>query len=326
MNINFSYSHLAEYQKLVYNLTSIESGFFKEVGMFLTSVPNYSSNTVVVPEFKELSTKSFWSSFKKTKKEIPNNYPNYTGEEFPVLFKEVSQLKVLNVTTFEKEWETIANNFNNILNIVFDNDLNQINVYVTYFGTTSSYNLSNNILNIYLRKDADISQIAFCILSYFIHKYKGNLSWREQQRAVDFLMLNTKIKDLFPNFVSILDSAENPELSIKTLLKSELIYKDLGINIKNSIEINESKVFILKEEVTDFSKQERLVLLELVKNKNTVTTFEQISNILWGDDFSSFSLQAIAKTVERLRCKIVNAGLNRQVIFTKRKEGYLLYD
>ena len=326
MNINFSYSYLAEYQRLIYNIYNVEIGFYKNEGMLLYEDYLDYPNTVVIPRFKCLNQIGFWIDYEKFKKEIPKNYINFIGDEFSILYKDILKQEILNVENIKKDWDNVDKNFVSILETLFQNDLDVINVYLTYFGTVASYNHNNKVLNIYIRKDADISQIAFCILSYFIHKYKGDLTWREQQRAVDFLMLNTKLNELFPKFVSILDSSQNPEIDLSLILNSEQIYKNLGINITSSIEIKGDKILILKEELFTLTKQEKLVLHELIKNKNQITTFEQISNIIWGDDFSIFSLQAIAKTIERIRLKILTAGLNRQVIFTRRKFGYILYD
>ncbi|NCT55726.1 helix-turn-helix domain-containing protein [bacterium] len=326
MHINFSYSPLKEYQGLIYNLYNAESGFYKNEGMFLCSQPNISSSSVVIPNINEISKKSFWAEYKKVKKDIPKKYPSFKGNEFSNLFEEVLKLKVLDTTPIKREWGSVEIEFINIINTLFENDLDEVNVYLTLFGTVASYYIKGSGLSIYLRKDADISQIAFCILSYYIHKYPGKLTWSEQQRAVDFLLSNTKLNGLFPKFYSVIESSKNPECDISLILSSEKLYKELGINLKSSIEYKNNKVYILGEHVTNLTKQEQLVLHEMFINKNQVTTFEQISNILWGDDFSAFSLQAIAKTVERVRSKILNAGLNRQVIFTRRKEGYLLYD
>lgn len=326
MKVSFGYNPLKEYGRLAYNLYSVESGFFKNSGMPLSYEYLKSPNVVVVPKFKELSSKDFWQKYKKIKGEIEKNYSSFLGDEFTGLFKEVSNLSIIETTKTEKDWDTVEEEFNLILNTLFKVDLKTVNVYLTHFGTVSSYNHKGTNLNIYLRKDSDISQIAFCILSYFIHKYKGSLTWREEQRAVDFLLLNTKIKKLFPKFVSILDSSQYTELDPAILLKSEQIYKDLGISTPSSIGIVEDKIFVLGNQITSFTKQEKLALQELVTNKNKITSLDQISLALWGNDYSDFSLQAISKTIERLRQKLFSAGLNRQVIITKRKQGYILYD
>ena len=357
MNVSFCYSHLNEYKKLIYCLYNTETGFYKDAGMHLSYGYSILPNTVIIPKLKDLypfyadlqpeglqqqlrgsytransdlasgiTKKSFWSKYTKIKKEIAKNYPIYTGREFSTLYKSILKLSPLSIKQAEENWNEVAGEFGSILNTLFVNNLQNVNVYLTYFGTVSSYNHKGRNLNIYLRKDADISQIAFCILSYYIHKYPSKLTWQEQQRAVDFLLLNTKLNNLFPKFHSVIDSSKNPECDISLILNSEKLYKELGINLKSSIEYKNNKVYIMGEQVTNLTKQEQLVLHEMFINKNQVTTFEQISNVLWGDDFSAFSLQAISKTIERIRSKITNAGLNRQVIFTRRKEGYLLND
>ena len=326
MKIIFMYSALCEYRKLVYNLYNAETGFYKNVGMFLSHKPSNNPLIVVLPQIMEITCKDFWQEYDSIKKNIPRNYTKFNGSEFPALFSMIKNQPAINPIEQQKEWKNVANDFTKTLGTLFEDDKLKVTVNLTRFGTVASYNHTDNKLDIYLRLDSDISQIAFCILSYFVHKYKQKLHWNEEQRVVDFLLLSSKFKLLFPKFKSILDYVQYPEVDYSLITSSNNIYKKLGINLGSSIKKVKDEILVNGKSVTTLSSQEKIVLEILLKNRNKVTTMDQISISLWGEDYANFSMQAISKTVERLRTKLRETGINRQSIFTKRKLGYVLVD
>ena len=75
------------------------------------------------------------------------------------------------------------------------------------------------------------------------------------------------------------------------------------------------------------SNQERAVLSKLINSKNHIVTFDSLGDLLWGDQVAhKYSLYAISKVIENLRKKLIDFGLYKEVILTKRKQGYCLID
>lgn len=326
MKIKFKNDKLGEYQKLLYALYNTENGFFSRSGMHLRYGENESVNTVLLPNYPELKTAKFWKKFSKYRKTIPKNYVSFDGTEFSEVYGEILKESTIEISEISRAWSRKEKAFLFVIDSLFESDNIFIEIFVTKYGAISSYNFLSGTLKIYLRKDADISQIAFCTLSYFIHKYKGKMTWEEQQRIADFLFLNTKLKDIFPNYVSLIDESQDPEKNIKLIQQSEKIYRDFGVSLKGQVKIEADKIFVHNKSLTSLSFQEKTLLKLLLNNKGKITSMDEISNALWGDDYSQFSLQAISKTVERLRQKLYDAGIHKQTIFTKRKQGYVFYD
>lgn len=73
------------------------------------------------------------------------------------------------------------------------------------------------------------------------------------------------------------------------------------------------------------SNTEHLVLSKLLEKKNCTVTYDEIADILWPDDADNkFSLQAIAKVIERIRYSIHSSGIKQQLIYNIKEQGYLI--
>ena len=71
--------------------------------------------------------------------------------------------------------------------------------------------------------------------------------------------------------------------------------------------------------------QEKNILTQLEKNRNHITTFEEIGKAMWGNNWAkNYSLYAISKAIQRLRKKLHKNGFPTEVIHTERKKGYML--
>ena len=53
-------------------------------------------------------------------------------------------------------------------------------------------------------------------------------------------------------------------------------------------------------------------------------TAQQIADVLWKGEPDKFSLNAISKLIFDIRASLKKYGLYKEVIFTKRKAGYIL--
>ena len=66
-----------------------------------------------------------------------------------------------------------------------------------------------------------------------------------------------------------------------------------------------------------------MMMYTLIKNKNSIVTFDQIADILF-DTYEKYSLFAISKAMQRLRDKIEQNEISGSFIQTVRGRGYLL--
>ncbi|EKD62494.1 MAG: hypothetical protein ACD_52C00144G0002 [uncultured bacterium] len=62
----------------------------------------------------------------------------------------------------------------------------------------------------------------------------------------------------------------------------------------------------------------------MINKRNQLITVDEVANILFKDDENAFSLQAIAKAIQRLRDKLEENGVSGSFIQTRRGQGYIL--
>ena len=131
--------------------------------------------------------------------------------------------------------------------------------------------------------------------------------------AINFIFEHTIFKKYYPTYQNILK--DNYSENLELLTKSNKYLEKLGFKAK-SIQIDpNSKVF---------SIQESKLITKLTQNKNTVVTFDEVADCLWGEQSDEkFSLESMAKVIENIRRKIREQGINKEVIFTKRGRGYV---
>lgn len=319
MKVTFKYSALAEYQRLVFNLYEIKSGFFKSRGFLVSTENNGDVTTVVIPQLNKFNTKKF---LKELNKKDIEKYTTLKHTSYPKLYKHISKLKPIDPEAFKTQWYSKQKRFESVVKSIFASCNLNITVYLTQYGTVASYNvIQKNKLIVFLRKDADISQVAFCILAYFIHTQHKKLPWKTKQQVLDFLMSSTKIKRIFKNYHSIVEQIDKPSTKT-TLEQSNLMYQKLGII--SPVFTKQSGQFYANARPLDLSYSEKALFQLLYENSNFYVSFDDISVSLWGEDYSQFSLQAIAKVIQRIREKIQDEGLNYNCIKTKRKVGYML--
>lgn len=233
------------------------------------------------------------------------------------------------LTIIIKEWQKMEKEFfaeiSEFLN--FEKALSKverIDVLVTPFGTKGSFNpprIGNKFnLKVTSRMDFPAGNIAAGILQnlYIIETKNGGEigedKYFRRMSAIAFLFEQTKFKKFYPDFENIIktDYSKSQELikmSNKYLLKLGFPNEKINIDTDNPI----------------FSIQEKMILEKLIKASGKVVSFDIIADTIWGDKVDDkFSLEAMAKVIENLRRKIKKLGIMREVIFTKRGQGYYL--
>lgn len=256
---------------------------------------------------------------------------NYTIE----IISEVKNLLAQNKENkYQKEIEKIKNNWQKIeksfwkdVNKFLDfkkaiSKVDEIDVLLTPYGTLGSFNpprVGNKFkLLVTSRVDFSSGNIAAGILQnlYIIENWTGgeieSEKYLKRMSSIAFIFENTIFKKYYPDFINII----KPQFTFSKalILKSDKYLEELGFPKK------EMKIDIQNK---IFSNQEKILLSELMKNKNELISFDTIASLFWKDAAEDkFSLEAIAKVVENTRSKLKALGINKELIFTKRGEGY----
>ncbi|MFH1561711.1 MAG: winged helix-turn-helix domain-containing protein [Patescibacteria group bacterium] len=210
----------------------------------------------------------------------------------------------------------------------------QVIIHPTSFGTGCSFNpviwsKKTLLVKLYLRLDQDISQISEAIISALLWPIfeKDGYSWQEKEAVVDFFLTHTRLNRLLPNFKPTLATTRKKELA-KLVQESQKYLRQLGISTGEVFSLANDRVLIEgKKLLQGITKKEKSLLCLLVKNKNRLCSFDQISEAIWLDDsFDKFSDWAVTKLVQRLRTKLQENGFSPNLIQTQRGQGYLLKD
>jgi hypothetical protein len=340
MEITIKYDPTYEYRKLLFNLHKVSINWYQSKG-FVASHEIKDNPHIVIPEWEYLKTHEFWNQLSK----IPLIYSHYPYIETTVmnkLFELVEMqdvndiLAVKNIIT--ESWKGVENDFLDFYQKQVDktNTIKTVELYMTAYGTSSVYSIGfgpdKSKLYIFLRQDQDVSNIARCILSgYFSaaidqveNNPKTSYTWEEKNRIIDYYFINTKLKDLFPNYKSLVEKLRSDEIKPSLIEQSNKIYAELGFPLNCEIKIQNNQIKYADKYIVSLTKSEKSVLFKLIKSKGEMISYDQIAEVLWGEDYYNFfSLKAVNKIVERIKTKLKNEGIHKEIILNKRGVGYV---
>lgn len=119
-------------------------------------------------------------------------------------------------------------------------------------------------------------------------------------------------------------SANNKKLPLTIPALLPFIQKDEIAN-KFNINIDSKKIQFNNKDVSIiFTDQEYDVLLLLIKNRNKITTRENIAQIMWKKEWEDkYSEWAIDKLISRLRSKLFSISKNRSILQTVKTKGVI---
>ena len=250
--------------------------------------------------------------------EVKNSLKKYKNENF-----ETKIIKIkLDWYKMEKDFFGDIDKFLNFGKALAK--VEKINVLITPFGTRGSFNpprVGNKFnLNVTSRVDFPAGNIAFGILQnlFIIDSWIGgeiaSEKYIKRMAAMTFLMKSTIFSKYYPDFTDITKTKFTVDRDL--LSQSNKYLVELGLINKN--------VSII-EKLNNLTTQEEKVLKVLNNNRGNYVTFDEIADVLWGNDMDDkFSLLVMSKVMENLRRKIREIGVNKEVIFTKRGKGYMI--
>lgn len=328
VTINFITSKERELRRVLFHIAQIKRNFYQENNYLLFLEPKFREG-YHIPElviskelFNYLKNEFGWKHF-----DSDYWFSNYNEGKIPKEYRQL--LKYIEDSEISKSWDTKPiKKVTEILSTIHDLKDITINISPTNNGTGITFRpLKDNVIEIYARKDVELYRVLTGIIGSFeSFKTEGKISWDKRTAIRDYFLDYTIISkySLKPELKEI----ENSSKYFDLYNESKGNFADLGFPLEPLIKVTESRLEIDEYGEVDFlTSNEHLVLYNLVCSPNEVLTFDAISKLLWNnEEYSSFSLQAISKTVERIRKKLKDYGIQKQIIFTKRNEGYFYYE
>lgn len=222
----------------------------------------------------------------------------------------------LRIDKLEKDWNMVKNQFLKKLKKIFP-EIDSVNITISpqLYGTIGSYSLSKANIKVKPRYDRSILSLQGLIINalthYFLFDYKNKMftysqTWLEKQNRADEITSQILPPKKPKSMTSILDT----EFAGKLAEESSKYLERLKSNSKTEI-----------QKPNDLTKNENVVFNLLLRNKNKLVSFEEISNWLWEDKSEEkYSEYAITKLIERLKKK-----LPKSLIQSQRGIGYILH-
>lgn len=203
-------------------------------------------------------------------------------------------------------------------------------IHPNTFGALSTFKtIKNNEVHLYPRLDAPLERLFNSIWGALIRRIYSHIEWEEYHLYQLFMTYHTKIKDILginggPPLTPYQEIQQNPDLYLEAVTESKTLFTKLGFPAEETIQINNGKLMLSGYGEIDFlTSKEIKVFNALVQQAGNPISFDELGDTLWPGDVDKFSLQAISKLIERIRKKLKDNGLRKEIIFTKRRFGYI---
>lgn len=338
----WEYSLETDALRLLHSAHQIAVGFYK-INNFHVCPPSsntsFSNQDVIFPNLNYYKIHRFWE---KVKTIDVDTLPVKTTKDLLENTKEILKDGNIDLTpNYEKiksDWNLAQEEVLTEIERIIPGTLSKItdiSIYPTKLGTSASFNAPSSFptsIIIYLRTDQDIYTITEAILTCLtkndIYTNFDGL-WSESEILVDWLITRSSLAHILSryqpktNFIPTLKGIRNIE-SAKALTKSDIFVASLGASLNTkTFDIEKDAPTVNGKRMENLSSREKEALSLLIKNSNQITNIDSISEILFKDE-DDFSLQAVAKFIQRLRQKLEQNGVSSVYIQTLRGQGYLL--
>ena len=183
-----------------------------------------------------------------------------------------------------------------------------------------------------MRVDKGISELVEAILTVLTRNYvykELNGVWQESEIIVDWLVTKSSISEVLKEILPTFSYQPTMKYTrgkerVDANAESEKYIQRLGLNLSKKVfSVKDDYPTAFGKQIEDLTQRETKILSILVNRGGGMLTMEELGNILF-ENPDNFSLQAIAKQIQRLRDKLEANGVSGSFIQTKRGEGYLL--
>lgn len=334
IELEWNYSPYTEAVRLMQAAHNIQNYFYAKRGfMVLPKLVKGDSSVVYVPS---LSHETLSLLFQESH-DIKSSIPDKNNSAVKSIMKEIrinqKQLEQFQTATEEPFLAALSDPYLNSL--CLEAGITTIEVRPTGYGTictafSSTYGKHDaNRCVIYIRFDAKIGNIVEALLSDMLHKkylYSDIYSWFELEAITDHYISDV-LKLSHNNFSPTLSHVRRNQQGVLRQ-QSNSYLEQLGYpNGRIFKSDGESITLINSQHLSSLSPDQKNVLIHLIKNRNTVVSFDTIAQIMWKDEwYERYSQEAIAKLIQRIRDKISQAGIHAGVIQSVKKQGYILTD
>lgn len=337
-----------EAKRLIHTAHSIADGFFRVNNFFVEPWKpegHFSKMTVPFPDLPYHKIPRFWERVKRVDiKNFPLEFDKQLingvvgllkGPAFPRKAGPVEEPMMDNV---KKTWTKAGGKIvTEIYRIIPDKNgmISRIIIHPTRFGTTCSFSVADSFpaaVEMYLRIDQDIYAITEAILSAItrgevFRELEG--MWSESELLVDWLLVKSSLSPLLKKYQptsSFIPTVKYTRMKQNALLMklSEEFYRKLGVPMVDTVFAFENGAPTIQgKPIENLSQRERKILRLLISRGNSVVLADEMADLIFSSD-EDFSLQAIAKTIQRLRDKLEQNGVSGSFIQTLRGQGYVL--
>ncbi|KKR05513.1 MAG: hypothetical protein UT34_C0002G0020 [candidate division WS6 bacterium GW2011_GWF2_39_15] len=204
--------------------------------------------------------------------------------------------------------------------------IKNIEVWITHIGSGGRAFTEmgdNSRIVVIMRKDMILQQIFSLVIMEVLPYigYKESYTWEETTAIREWLVESTVLNKYFPVHTPMLDSLRERKQQAKYLLDSDKYLQEIGI--KGYVKILNNEVLVDNTKIV-LGEKETLLFSLLLSRKGGLVDYDIIFKEVWGSNIEKFSLYAITKLVERIRKKLLNAGISEDIIHTYKGKGYYI--
>jgi hypothetical protein len=327
MKIVWDWSVQSEAERLGEMCSKVASGFyhlhyFLPIKFELNKPRKDSSHLVYLPDLPYSSIPHFWESVAKS----GITYPLPTLTITHRLSGLISDLYLpkLSLPQLEKDSQLYLPPVIDWLKSTFptlslpDSFL----IHPTYFGTLGSFfwDKKSNQAILYLRSDQSLHTLIEIVLSAILRPHANTTlypDWEKTEYLVDYLLINSSLKNLFPSAPSWQPTTNPPHYSQAITKESATFTHILGTPNQSSshFSVKASLTYFGDTPLTNLTQRENIVMQKLITSSPNALTTDQIGDLLFSQE-EKFSLAAINKTIERLRKKLGDLGISSAYLAT----------
>ncbi|MBP7768758.1 helix-turn-helix domain-containing protein [Candidatus Woesebacteria bacterium] len=309
---------------------SLQTGFFQNIRAIV--LPYITSDGWYLPETSHLLKREFWNTLEKLDDQtiMSRDFPflKEVSTELPMAASQEQQ-----VMEFEKI-KSIWSNYSATLLSFFNPSTSITTVYCvpTTVGTFASFYLNHDThtLTIWYRIDKGIEHFFHMVIAGVLQACQdfdeNNITeWQLRQKMADFIVEHSALHTILPMTTNTLDFLNEGNANL--VAQSTEYYQKLGFPVTSLFTVTTQGLTYQDKLLIGLTDSEKAVLELLIKHHGQLVSFDDCAVACWQDSaHSSFSLQAIAKVIQRIREKLRKNGIIFDPIFTVRKNGYILYD
>lgn len=331
-SVTWNYSKRTEAERVIHIASMMVNYFYEKRGFFVLpyNMPD-NGKVIYFPNLAYNQVPHFWEKIKKEGRESIHD------EQFVKQVMELLPEPDLDAEKIRKEWQKTEKKFWSLMEILAPKwfmGITEIEVRVTKYGSSgTSYSTwaqnKPNKISIYVRADETKKNIIGALLleRLLTTDHGVEYTWEELMAIKDYMLTETALHEIVPNRTPMLASIRQKQQG-GLAEASRQYYQLLGIPMGEIFSTQGSKVLVHQKETEVVLRNEEMKALKyFIENKNKIVSYDELADAIWGEEsYDRFSLQSMAKLMQRVREKVEAMGVFPQIIQTVKKSGYMLVD